>query len=316
MNPFLPLNIFLILLGAVLVISILRSIRIIPAQTSMVVERLGKYANTLDAGFHVLVPFIDKVKYSHNRKEQAVDVPTQPCFTLDNVKVEIDGVLYFKVVDPKKASYGITNYRYATIQLAQTTMRSVIGKLELDKTFEERDNINAAIMKGIDEATDPWGVSITRYEIQNITVPSNILTAMEIQMKAERERRAVIARSLGEMESRINYSAGVMEEAINRSEGEKEKRINEAEGKSAEIIALARATATGIRKVAEALETDGGDEALVLQISEGYIEELKNLAKEQTSIILPMDLTNINSVLETVNRMVQANKNLGTEKLG
>jgi regulator of protease activity HflC (stomatin/prohibitin superfamily) len=194
-----------------LAVGILRSLRIIPAQNVSIVERLGKYASTLQAGFHVMVPFIDKVRYKHSLKEQAIDVPTQPCFTQDNIRVDVDGVLYFKVFDPHKASYGITDYRYATIQLAQTMMRSVIGKLELDRTFEEREQINGEILKNIDEATDPWGVKITRYEIQNITVPDNILQAMENQLKAEREKRAVIARSIGEMESKINYSAGVME---------------------------------------------------------------------------------------------------------
>jgi regulator of protease activity HflC (stomatin/prohibitin superfamily) len=220
------------------------------------------------------------------------------------VRVEIDGVLYFKVVEPKRASYGITDYRYATIQLAQTMMRSVIGKLELDKTFEEREKINAVIVKNIDEATDAWGVKITRYEIQNIHVPENILIAMEIQMKAEREKRAVIAKSLGEMESKINYSLGMKEQAINASEGEKQRRINEAYGKAAEIRALAIATAQSIRKVAEALEADGGEEALALQISEAYIQELKSLAKPGTELVLPLDLTNVNAILDTVKGML------------
>ncbi len=310
-----PLNLFLILLGLAILIALIRSIKIVPSRTILVVERLGKYLKDLDAGLSILVPFIDRVKYQHSTKEQAIDVPSQPCFTWDNVKVDVDGVLYFKVVDPRKASYGIVDYRYATIQLAQTTMRSVIGKLELDKTFEERERINAEIMQGIDEATDPWGVQITRYEIQNIRVPDDILTAMEIQMKAEREKRADIARSHGEQEAKINYSSGIMEEAINRSEGEKERRINEAQGRAEEIRALARASATSIRKIAAALESEGGEEALVLQISEGYIAELKKLAKEETRLILPMDLTNINSVLETVNQMVQKNKNLGTDAM-
>ena len=308
MNPFVPVLSALGILALVLLVGIIRSIRIIPAQTVAVIERLGKYANTLQAGFHILVPFIDKVKYRHSLKEQAVDVPTQPCFTLDNVKVDVDGVLYFRVVDPKRASYGISDYRYATIQLAQTMMRSVIGRLEMDRTFEQREQINGEILKNIDEATDPWGVQITRYEIQNIRVPDNILTSMEIQLKAEREKRAVVARSLGEMESRINYSAGVMEEAINRSEGAKERLVNEAEGRAAEIRSLARATAESVRRVAEALETEAGDAALVMQISEEYIEKLKMLARPGTKLMLPMDLTNINSVLQTVNRMVQENK--------
>lgn len=304
MSPLLPLYVVVGAAAFVTLVSLARSIRVIPAQTAVVVERLGKYCTTLEAGFHVLVPFIDRAKYHHSLKEQAIDVPTQPCFTWDNVKVEIDGVLYFRVVDPRKASYGITDYRYATIQLAQTTMRSIIGKLEMDRTFEERDQINATIVKSIDEATDPWGVQITRYEIQNIKVPDNILGAMEIQLRAERERRAAIARSLGEMESKINYSVGVMEEAINRSEGEKQRRINEAEGRAAEVRALAKASATSLRRLAGALEVDGGEEALALQISENYIAELAALARPDTKLVVPMDLTDIDSVLQTVRRML------------
>ncbi len=310
-----PLNILLVIVIGLFLIAVIRSIKIIPAQTGVVIERLGKYVRTLGAGIHMLVPFIDRVRYRHNLKEQAIDVPTQPCFTYDNVRIEVDGVLYFKVMEPRKASYGIRDYRYATIQLAQTTMRSVIGKLELDKTFEERESINASILKSIDEATDPWGVKITRYEIQNIKVPDNILTAMETQMRAEREKRAVIARSYGEMESRINYSTGEKQEAINRSEGEKERRINEATGHASEIRALAKAGAMSISRIAEAISKDGGDEALVMQISESYIQELQKLARNDTRLILPMDLTNINSVMETVNRMVQRSKRLGTEDM-
>lgn len=307
----LPLNVILIIIAGLFLTAIIKSIKIIPNQTSKVVERLGKYHKTLGAGIHMLIPFIDRVRYSHNLKEQAIDVPTQPCFTQDNVRIEVDGVLYFRVMDPKKASYGITDYRYGTIQLAQTTMRSVIGKLELDKTFEERQYINGAILKSIDEATDPWGVRITRYEIQNIKVPDEILNAMEVQMRSERDKRAVISRSMGSKESLVNASAGQRDEAINHSEGEKQRRINEAEGRAAEIRSLAKATATSISRIAQAIEQEGGEEALVLRISEGYIEELHKLAREDTSLILPMDMTDINSVMETVNTMVQRNKTLG-----
>ncbi len=310
MNPFAPLLFALSILGIIVIVGILKSIRIIPAQSVAVVERLGKYSGNLEAGFHVLVPFIDRVKYRHSLKEQAVDVPSQPCFTLDNVKVDVDGVLYFKVVDPKKACYGISDYRYATVQLAQTMMRSVIGKLELDRTFEEREQINGEILKQIDEATDPWGVQITRYEIQNIRVPDNILKSMEVQLTADRDKRAMINRSIGEMTSRVNTSSGVKSEAINRSEGEKQRLINEAEGKAAEIRALARATAESLGRIATALQEEGGDAALVLQISEGYVKELNKLARPQTKLVLPMDLTDINSVLQTVNRMIQENENL------
>lgn len=298
-------NIIIITLLAILAIAILRSIRIVPAKKAYVVERLGKYCKTMEAGFHILVPFIDKVAYKHSLKEKALDVPIQPCFTQDNVKVMVDGVVYMKVIDPKRASYGITkraktphltDYEYATIQLAQTTMRSVIGKLELDRTFEERDSINAEIVKDVDEATNPWGISVSRYEIQNIKVPDTILTTMEKQMQAERVRRAVILESEGSMEARINRSIGDMEKAINESEGEKQKTINEAEGKAAEIRSLSRATAISIAKIATAIGQENGEDAVSLQLTESYFDELKYLAKNNTDLILPVDLTNLTDI--------------------
>ena len=293
------------ILGLIVVVATIRSVRIVPAKKVLVVERLGKYSGTLEAGFHLLIPFIDKVAYEHSPKEQAIDVPSQPCFTWDNVKVDVDGVLYFRVVDPVKASYGITDYQVGTIQLAQTTMRSVIGKLELDKTFEERDAINATIVQAVDEAGEQWGVDVTRYEIQNINVPNDILTAMEAQLRAEREKRAQIARSLAQMESSINESSGEMEQVINRSEGEKERRINEAEGRAAEIRALAGATATSLRRIAEALDVDGGDEAISLQLSEQYVHQLRGLADARTDIILPLNLADIDGVLDSVREILQ-----------
>ncbi len=305
MNPFLPLYILIGLLGFIVFISLLKSIRIVPARTALVVERLGKYSRVLNAGFHVLVPFIDKVRYKHNLKEMAIDVPAQDCFTQDNVKVRVDGVLYMQVVDPQKASYGITHYEYAKIQLAQTTMRSVIGKLELDKTFEERSRINGEVVQSVDEASDPWGVKVSRYEIQNIEVPQTILGAMEVQMKAEREKRAEIARSLGEMKARINHSEAAMAEAINKSEGEKERKINEAEGKASEILSVAKATAAGIRKVAAALDIPGGEDAALLRVSEGYIDELKNLSGTESRVILPMDLTDTKGIISRVKKMLE-----------
>ncbi|MBB6482319.1 SPFH domain-containing protein [Spirochaeta isovalerica] len=298
-------NIVIIILLVILGIAILRSIRIVPAKKAFVVERLGKYCKTMEAGFHILVPFIDKVAYKHSLKEKALDVPIQPCFTQDNVKVMVDGVVYMRVVDPKKASYGITkrvktphltDYEYATIQLAQTTMRSVIGKLELDRTFEERDSINAEIVRDVDEATNPWGITVSRYEIQNIKVPDSILTTMEKQMQAERIRRAVILESEGSMEARINRSIGDMEKAINESEGEKQKMINEAEGKASEIRALSRATAISLAKVASAIGQENGEDAVSLQLTESYFEELNNLAKSDTEVILPVDMTNIKEI--------------------
>ncbi|MCW8966477.1 MAG: paraslipin [Candidatus Pacearchaeota archaeon] len=281
-----------------------RMIRIVPAQTAMVIERLGKYIRTIGAGFHILIPLIDKVRYKHNLKERAIDVPVQPCITKDNIRVEVDGILYLKVVDPKKASYGINKYLYATRLLAQTTMRSVIGKLDMDKSFEERDRINAQVVKAVDEASDPWGVKVTRYEIKNITVPRDILSVMEVQMGAERIKRALIATSEGEMQSRINYSMGIKQEAILRSEGEKQRLINESEGKAREIEAIAKATALGISNVAEALEEDGGDEAVALRIAEEYIGKLKNLAKANTKVILPLDLGNMNSFVNMIRGML------------
>jgi regulator of protease activity HflC (stomatin/prohibitin superfamily) len=299
-----PLFILFGIFGLIILISLLRSIRIVPAMTALVVERLGQYARTLEAGFHVLLPFLDQVRYHHSLKEQAIEVPTQPCFTRDNVKVEIDGVLYFKVIDPAKASYGISDYRYAAIQLAQTTMRSVIGKLELDKTFEERENINVAIVRGVGEATAPWGVQITRYEIQNIRVPETILIAMENQMKAEREKRAAIAKSMGEMQSKINYSQGVMTEAVNKSEGEKQRVINEAEGRAGEIRTLATATAAGLEKIAAAIQAPGGEDALLLQTTETYLDKLSGLARPGTEVILPLNLTDFASLQALVKKML------------
>lgn len=308
MNPYLPLLVLLGIFGLVIVISLLRSIRIVPAQSALVVERLGKYTKTLEAGFHLLVPFIDKVKYKHNLKEQAIDVPAQECFTWDNVKVTVDGVLYLRVVEPQRASYGITDARYATIQLAQTTVRSVVGRLELDKTFEERGQINAEVVQAVDEASDPWGIKVSRYEVQNINVSANILEAMEVQMRSEREKRAEIAKSLGEMESKINYSQAAKEEAINKSEGEKQRRINEAEGQAKEILAMARATSEGIRVVAESLEKSGGDDAATLQIAEQYIEQLQKLAKKQTRLVLPMDLNDMGGMMKQVERLLNRDR--------
>ncbi|AEJ62517.1 band 7 protein [Spirochaeta thermophila DSM 6578] len=310
MNPLLipeliPLWIMSAIILLVLLVQILRSIRIVPAQTVLVVERLGKYSRTLGAGIHLLVPFMERVKYVHTLKEQVIDVPKQPAITRDNVRIEIDGVLYLKLMDPVKASYGIEDYHYATIQLAQTTMRSVIGQLELDKTFEEREAINAAIVRGISDATEPWGVQIVRYEIQNIHVPQSILEAMEIQMKAEREKRAVVAQSEGEMESRINHSLGVMEELIQKSEGEKQARINEADGKAVEIRALAKATAESIRSLAGAVTREGGEDAVLLQISQQYVEELSQLARKETSLVLPLNLGDLTQVLESLTRAVR-----------
>lgn len=295
----------IVVAALIAVITFFKCIRIVPAKQAWVVERLGKYSSTLEAGFHVLIPFIDKVSYKHSLKEKALDVPVQPCFTEDNVRIFVDGVLYLQVIDPVKASYGITkaqktpglkDYEYATVQLAQTMMRSVIGKLELDRTFEERGAINAAIVQSVDEASDPWGIKVSRYEIQNIQVPDTVLATMEKQMQAERERRARILESEGSMTSRINRSQGEMERMINESEGAKEKLINEAEGKAAEILAVSRATAISIARVADAMSQEGGEDAAGLQVIEDFIDQLKALAAKDSKVILPMDLSDLSLV--------------------
>lgn len=279
-------------IAIVFIVALFRSIRIVPHKVALIVERLGKYHTTLDAGFHILFPFLDRVKYKQNLKEQAIDVPAQDCFTKDNVQVRIDGILYLQVFDPIKASYGIRDYRYATILLAQTTMRSVVGQLDLDDTFEAREQINAQVVKAVDEASDPWGVKVTRYEIQNIRVSDSIMDAMENQMKAEREKRAEIAHSVGEMETVINLSRAAYEEAVNISEGEKERMINEAEGQAREIVAVAEATADGIKKIAASTQIQGGMEAAKLTVSQEWISALSSI-DENTKIIMSADFTDI-----------------------
>ena len=249
MNAF---TFLLLLAGFFVLIAFIRALRIVPQKSTFIVERLGKYKSTLEAGFHALTPFIDKVAYKHTLKEQAVDVPPQSCITKDNISVEVDGILYMQVIDPKKASYGINNYQFASTQLAQTTMRSVMGKLDLDKTFEERETINSQIVSAVDKASDPWGVKVTRYEVKNITPPQSINDAMEKQMRAEREKRAVIAESEGDRQAKINRAEGDRQAMIAQSEGEKQKRINEAEGRAEEIKKIAVATAGGIRAISRA----------------------------------------------------------------
>lgn len=280
------------IIAIVFIVALFRSIRIVPHKVALIVERLGKYHTTLDAGFHILFPFLDRVKYKQNLKEQAIDVPAQDCFTKDNVQVRIDGILYLQVFDPIKASYGIRDYRYATILLAQTTMRSVVGQLDLDDTFEAREQINAQVVKAVDEASDPWGVKVTRYEIQNIRVSDSIMDAMENQMKAEREKRAEIAHSVGEMETVINLSRAAYEEAVNISEGEKERMINEAEGQAREIVAVAEATADGIKKIAASTQIQGGMEAAKLTVSQEWINALSSI-DENTKIIMSADFSDI-----------------------
>ena len=284
-----------ILIGIVIVLLIVfaKTIRIVPQKSAFIIERLGKYRATLQAGLHVLLPFIDKIAYKHTLKEQAVDVPSQTCITQDNIAVEVDGILYLQVIDPMKASYGINNYQFAATQLAQTTMRSVIGKLELDRTFEERDTINVQIVNAVDKASDPWGVKVTRYEVKNIVPPQSIKDAMEKQMRAVREKRALIAESEGDKQAKINRAEGDKQELIARSEGEKQKRINEAEGKAGEIERVAMATAKGIREIALAINEKGGIDAVNLRVAEQYLGEFGKLAQTNNSIIIPSNVTDI-----------------------
>jgi regulator of protease activity HflC (stomatin/prohibitin superfamily) len=270
-----------------------------------IVERLGKYYTTLEAGFHILVPFLDRVAYKHTLKEQAVDVPPQDCITKDNIMVEVDGILYMQVIDPQRASYGIRDYAFASIQLAQTTMRSVMGKLDLDKTFEERDSINGEIVDAVDKASDPWGVKVTRYEVKNIVPPKSIKDAMEKHMRAEREKRATIAESEGDREAKINRAEGEKREMIARSEGEKQKRINEAEGRAIEIQRVAEATAKGIREIASAINEKGGVNAVNLRIAEQYLDEFGKLAKTNNSIIIPSNLSDIAGMIKAAASVIK-----------
>jgi len=281
-------------------IKVIRGIRLVPTRCSYVVERLGKYHKTLGPGPHVIVPFFDRVAYVQDLREETIDVPPQECFTRDNVKVEVDGVIYLSVTNAVAASYGITNYRFASVQLAQTTTRAVIGTLELDRTFEERDAINLRVVSVLNEVSDAWGIKVHRYEVKNIVVPGTIRNAMEQQMSAERERRALIARAEGDRQSRINESEGLKQEAINRSEGEKQRRINESEGRAQEILAIAKATAESIEKVGAALATEGGSDAVRLQLSQEYLNKLALLAKPQTSVLLPADITQLDELLGSI----------------
>ena len=274
-------------------------IKIVPQREAIIVERFGKYKETLLAGFHLIVPFVDRVAYRHTLKEQAIDVESQQCITQDNISVEVDGILYLQVMDPKRASYGIDNYRFASTQIAQTTMRSVIGKMQLDKTFEERDTINVAIVEAVDKASDPWGVKVTRYEVKNIIPPQSIKDAMEKQMRAEREKRAIIAESEGDKQAKINIAAGVRQEMIATSEGEMQKRINEAEGKGQEIERVASATAIGINKIAIAINADGGKDAVNLRVAEQYIKEFGHLAQTNNTMIIPSNMADISSLIAT-----------------
>ncbi len=283
------------------VIQFLRSVRMVPTQSAFIVERLGRYHETLGPGFHVLLPFIDNVAYIRDLKEEAIEVPPQEAFTRDNVKVEVDGILYLSVVSPENASYGITDYRFAAIQLVQTTTRSVIGTIDLDRTFEERDLINTRVLQALGEVSEAWGIQVHRYEVKGIVPPASVRHAMEQQMTAEREKRAVLARAEGEKLTRINESEGQKTEVINRSEGEMRRRINEAEGKAQEILAIAQATAESIEKMGQSLVQEGGEAAVGLRIAQAYVSRLSGLARADTSVILPTDLTRFEEQLQALN---------------
>ena len=291
-------GLFVVLVLAVLVLVVIaKTAVVVPQQSAYVVERLGKYAATLDAGFHILVPFIDRIRYKHSLKETAIDIPEQVCITRDNVQVSVDGILYLKVLNPQRASYGISDYNFALIQLAQTTLRSEIGKIELDRTFEERTNINVQVVNELDKASDPWGVKVLRYEIKNITPPKGVLDAMEKQMRAEREKRAVILTSEGERDAAINQAEGEKQQVIKASEAKKQQQINEAEGAAAAILAIATATAEGLRKVAETIRVPGGQEAVQLRVAEQYITKFGELAKTTNTLILPATVSDVGSMI-------------------
>jgi regulator of protease activity HflC (stomatin/prohibitin superfamily) len=294
-----------ILIGVILLAFILISsmIKVVPQRTAIIVERLGKYRATFTAGFQILIPFIDKIRYRHTLKEQAIDVAPQICITRDNIAVEVDGILYLQILDPQKASYGIDNYRFASIQIAQTTMRSVIGKLELDRTFEERETINVSIVDAVDKASEPWGVKVTRYEVKNISPPQSIRDAMEKQMRAEREKRAVIAESEGTRQAKINNADGDKQEFILKSEGEKQRRINEAAGKASEIEQVANATANGLRAIALAISEENGLNAVNLRVAEQYLLGFANMAKMNNTIVLPANLTDVAGIVATATSM-------------
>src|SRR5579872_2515162 len=279
-----PLILVVAVLALLIIIVLVKTAVVVPQQNAFVVERLGTYSGTLGAGFHVLTPFVDVIRYRHSLKEQTYDIPEQVCITRDNVQVGVDGVLYLKVLNPERASYGITDYRFAIVQLCQTTLRSEIGKIDLDKTFEERATINTQVVNEVDKASEAWGVKVLRYEIKNITPPQDILAAMEKQMRAEREKRAIVLTSEGQRDAGINSAEGEKQQTIKKSEAKKQQAINEAEGQAAAILSVAEATAEGIKKVADALKTPGGAEAMQLRVAEAYINQFGQLAKVGTSM--------------------------------
>jgi regulator of protease activity HflC (stomatin/prohibitin superfamily) len=298
-----------LVLFVIAVIFVVRSVKVVPQQHAWVVERLGKYHGSLAPGLNFLVPFIDKVAYKHSLKEIPLDVPSQVCITRDNTQLQVDGILYFQVTDPMRASYGSSNYIVAVTQLAQTSLRSVIGKLELDKTFEERDVINAQVVQAIDEAALNWGVKVLRYEIKDLTPPEAILRAMQSQITAEREKRALIAASEGRRQEQINIATGEREAFIARSEGEKQAEINQAQGEAAAILAVAEAKAEAIRKIAEAIRQPGGEQAVQLEVAEKAVDAFRNVANEsQTTLIVPANMGEVSTLIASAMKMIQAGR--------
>jgi regulator of protease activity HflC (stomatin/prohibitin superfamily) len=294
-----------IALAIIAVMVVWRTATVVPQQSAYVVENLGKYSRTLQAGFHILFPFVERVAYRHSLKEQALDVPEQICITKDNVQVGVDAVLYMQVLDPHLASYGITNYTFAIAQLAQTNLRSEIGKIELDRTFEARASINANVVAELDKASVAWGVKVMRYEIKNITPPKDVLSAMEKQMRAEREKRAVVLTSEGDRDAKINQAEGDKQRVIKASEATKQQQINEADGQAAAILAVATATAEGLRRVGGALSERGGIEAMQLRIGEEYVRQFGKLAKESTTLVVPGELSDLASVVAMATSIIR-----------
>jgi regulator of protease activity HflC (stomatin/prohibitin superfamily) len=295
----------LLILTFLVLIIVAKTAVVVPQQSAYVVERLGRFHGILNAGFHVLLPFIDVIRYRHSLKEIALDIAAQVCITRDNVQVGVDGVLYLKVLNPERASYGITDYLFAITQLAQTTLRSEVGKIDLDRTFEERTNINTQVVSELDKASEAWGVKVLRYEIKNITPPADILAAMEKQMRAEREKRAVILTSEGTRDAAINTAEGMKQEVIKQSEARKTQQINEAEGEAAAITSVATATAAGIRSVAEAIKLPGGQEAVQLRVAEQYIGQFGELAKKSNTIVLPANVADVGSMIALAMKLIK-----------
>ncbi len=303
----------MLMLAFVVFLVLKKTVVIVPQQEAFVVQRLGKYSGTLTAGFHILVPFLDVIQYRHTLKEQPHDIAEQLCITRDNVQIGVDGVLYMQVLDPERASYGIHDYVFAIIQLAQTTLRSEVGKIDLDKTLEERDNINMRVVREVDEASDPWGVKVLRYEIKNINPPSDVLEAMEKQMRAEREKRAVILTSEGDRDSKINQAEGDKQKVIKQSEANKLQQINEAEGEGQAILTVANATAEGINAIAAAVRKPGGSEAVQLRVAEQYIGEFGNLAKSGNALIIPSNLSDVSSMIASAMSVIKQQSNQDEE---